>query len=79
MSAKALRLATRGSKLAMTQSRQIADLIEAHTGITVELVQIKTEGDLNTHSLAQLGGTGVFVTAVREALFADTAISQFTL
>lgn len=68
MSAKALRLATRGSKLAMTQSRQIADLIEAHTGLAVELVQIKTEGDLNNHSLAQLGGTGVFVTAVREAL-----------
>lgn len=68
MSARALRLATRGSKLAMTQSSQIAKLLQAHTGIAVELVQIKTEGDLNNHSLAQLGGTGVFVTAVREAL-----------
>ena len=70
MSAKALKLATRGSKLALTQSRQIADLVQDHAGIEVELVHIKTEGDLNNHSLAQLGGTGVFVTAVREALFA---------
>ena len=35
---------------------------------TTELVLIRTEGDVNTGPLAQLGGTGVFVGALREAL-----------
>ena len=63
-----LRLGTRGSALAMTQSGTVARQIEARTGRPVELVRIRTEGDVSRASLASLGGTGVFVTALRSAL-----------
>lgn len=63
-----IRLGTRGSALAMTQSGTVARRIEELTGRPVELIRIKTEGDVKTGSLASLGGTGVFVTALREAL-----------
>lgn len=63
-----LRLGTRASLLATTQSRHVADAITDATGIPVELVEITTDGDVLTGSLAQMGGTGVFATALREAL-----------
>jgi hydroxymethylbilane synthase len=66
-----VRIGTRGSALALTQSQQTADLLAAVGGFTTELVRIKTEGDVKTGSLASLGGTGVFVVALREALLAD--------
>ncbi|MFF1308939.1 hydroxymethylbilane synthase [Streptomyces sp. NPDC058307] len=68
MSTKALRLGTRRSKLAMAQSRQVADAVSQVTGRPVELVEITTYGDASKEALAQIGGTGVFVTALREAL-----------
>ena len=63
-----LRLGTRGSELARTQSQSVADAITAATGTPVELVHIVTEGDRSSAAIAQLGGTGVFVTAIRRAL-----------
>jgi hydroxymethylbilane synthase len=63
-----LRLGTRASELARTQSQTIADAITAATGTNVELVHITTEGDRSSEAIAQLGGTGVFVTAIRSAL-----------
>ncbi|MCW2700046.1 MAG: hemC [Blastococcus sp.] len=63
-----LRLGTRGSALARTQSQAVADAITAATGAAVELVHIETEGDRSAAAIAQLGGTGVFVTAIRRAL-----------
>ncbi|WP_040165980.1 hydroxymethylbilane synthase [Microbacterium gorillae] len=63
-----LRLGTRASLLALTQSRLVADAITAASGAEVELVQITSDGDRLTGSLAQLGGTGVFASALREAL-----------
>jgi hydroxymethylbilane synthase len=63
-----LRVGTRGSTLALTQTQTIADRLAELTGLEVELVRITTDGDVRTGSLAQLGGTGVFVTALREAL-----------
>ncbi|MFD6178951.1 MULTISPECIES: hydroxymethylbilane synthase [unclassified Isoptericola] len=63
-----LRLGTRGSALATTQSGMVARRLEELLGRPVELVRIRTEGDVKTGSLASLGGTGVFVTALREAL-----------
>ncbi|WP_422933740.1 hydroxymethylbilane synthase [Sinomonas sp. P47F7] len=66
-----VRIGTRGSALALTQTRQTAELLSAVGGFETELVRIKTEGDVRTGSLAQLGGTGVFVAALREALLAD--------
>jgi hydroxymethylbilane synthase len=63
-----LRLGTRASLLAMTQSRWVADRLSAALGREVELVEVSTTGDQNDAPLAQLGGTGVFVSALREAL-----------
>ncbi|MER6159979.1 hydroxymethylbilane synthase [Streptomyces sp. NPDC001868] len=65
---RALRLGTRRSRLAMAQSGQVADLVRRLTGRPVELVEITTYGDVSREQLAQIGGTGVFVTALREAL-----------
>jgi hydroxymethylbilane synthase len=70
MTDRVLRLGTRGSALATTQSGHVADRLAA-LGIACELVLIKTEGDVNSAPLATIGGTGVFVTAVRTALLAD--------
>ena len=68
MSDKALRLGTRRSKLAMAQSGQVAEAVREVTGRPVELVEITTYGDTSREHLAQIGGTGVFVAALREAL-----------
>ena len=67
-----LRLGTRGSALARTQSQAVADAITAATGAAVELVPIVTEGDRSAEAIAQLGGTGVFVAAIRRALLEGT-------
>ncbi|MEU8585729.1 hydroxymethylbilane synthase [Streptomyces sp. NPDC048664] len=64
----ALRLGTRRSKLAMAQSGQVAEAVRRVTGRPVELVEITTYGDTSREHLAQIGGTGVFVTALRDAL-----------
>ncbi len=63
-----LRLGTRASTLAVTQSGHIADRLRAEHGIEVELVTISTEGDRNSAPLASMGGQGVFVAALREAV-----------
>lgn len=68
MNEQALRLGTRRSKLAMAQSGQVADAVSQVTGRPVELVEITTYGDTSRENLAQIGGTGVFVTALRDAL-----------
>ena len=62
-----LRLGTRRSALATTQSGHVADALRA-AGHDVELVEIVTEGDTNRASLASMGGTGVFASALRQAL-----------
>ncbi|MCW2741518.1 MAG: hemC [Blastococcus sp.] len=75
-----LRLGTRGSELARTQSQSVADAITAATGTPVELVHIVTEGDRSSAAIAQLGGTGVFVAAIRQALLegaVDLAVHSY--
>ena len=64
----AIRLGTRASVLAIAQSRWVGDRLTRTLGREVELVEITTVGDRDTQPLAQLGGTGVFVSALREAL-----------
>ena len=74
-----LRLATRGSALAWTQSGTVADALRA-LGHEVELVKVTTHGDVSTAPLASLGGAGVFVGAVRAAVLAgeaDLAVHSF--
>lgn len=63
-----LRLGTRASELATTQSGHVAQALREALGIPVELVHVTTEGDVNRAPLASLGGTGVFVSALRDAL-----------
>jgi hydroxymethylbilane synthase len=64
----ALRLGTRRSALATTQSGWVADRLR-DLGVDVELVEVTTDGDRDRSTpLAALGGTGVFVSALREAL-----------
>ncbi|MDF8264649.1 hydroxymethylbilane synthase [Luteipulveratus flavus] len=65
-----LRLGTRRSELATTQSTWVAERLRA-LGHQVELVEIVTEGDVNRAPLASMGGTGVFAAAIRQALLAD--------
>src|SRR5690606_27660869 len=66
--ADVVRLGTRKSVLARTQSGHVAERLEASLGHGVDLVPITTEGDVRTGPLAQLGGTGVFVAALRVAI-----------
>jgi hydroxymethylbilane synthase len=65
-----LRLGTRASGLALTQSRSVARMLEqAHPGLKVELVEIRTTGDVVTNKpLASFGGRGVFVKELERAL-----------
>ncbi|WP_338072828.1 hydroxymethylbilane synthase [Aeromicrobium phoceense] len=67
-----IRLGTRASKLATTQSGWVADRLREAHGVEVELVEISTYGDRSSAPLAQIGGTGVFVAAVREAVLDGT-------
>jgi len=63
-----LRLGSRRSPMAMTQSRQVAEMITERTGRQVEIVGVTTLGDVSRAQLTQIGGTGVFVSALRDAL-----------
>ncbi|MFC9329669.1 hydroxymethylbilane synthase [Kitasatospora sp. NPDC057015] len=63
-----LRLGTRRSALAVAQSGMVAREVTRVTGRPVELVEITTYGDVSREALAQIGGTGVFVSALRDAL-----------
>ncbi|HEY9339510.1 MAG TPA: hydroxymethylbilane synthase, partial [Kribbella sp.] len=65
-----IRLGTRRSKLATAQSTIVADQLRA-LGHEVELVLITTTGDVNRAPVEQIGGTGIFVSALRDALLAN--------
>jgi hydroxymethylbilane synthase len=75
MSGRVVRLGTRRSPLARTQSRLVAGALEAAAAargedLRVELVDVTTQGDVSTAPLASFGGVGVFVSALRDALLA---------
>jgi hydroxymethylbilane synthase len=63
-----LRVGTRASLLARTQSGHVADALRAALDREVVLVEVTTEGDVSTAPLASFGGVGVFVSALRDAL-----------
>lgn len=66
-----LRLGTRGSTLALIQSRQVASALEEAAGASVSLHTIRTGGDDQADaSLARIGGEGVFTSALDGALLA---------
>ena len=80
-----VRLGTRASALALAQSRMVArDLraaaARAGAGLRVELVTVRTRGDVDPTALARLGGAGVFAAALRTALLdgeCDLAVHSF--
>ena len=74
-----IRLGTRGSRLALTQSGQVAEALMAagapgegsgarRDGLDIELVTVRTDGDGDRTPLRQLGGVGVFAARLRHAL-----------
>lgn len=79
-----LRLGTRGSRLALTQSGQVAEALMAAGGggaaaaagkasegsgsLGIDLVTVRTDGDGDRTPLRQLGGVGVFAARLRHAL-----------
>lgn len=70
-------LATRGSKLALTQAEQVKELIEAK-GYECELLIVKTKGDKDRNRpIQEIGGDGLFVREIEKALLdkrADIAV-----
>jgi len=63
-----LRVGTRASLLARTQSGHVADALATALGRDVVLVEVTTDGDLSAAPLTSFGGVGVFVSALRDAL-----------
>lgn len=74
-----LRLGTRGSRLALTQSGQVAEALRQAAGgggaagggpggLGIDLVTVRTDGDGDRTPLRQLGGVGVFAARLRHAL-----------
>jgi len=79
MSTRTLRIATRSSALALWQAEFIkSELERLHDNVTVELVKIKTQGDkILDVPLAKIGGKGLFVKELEEAMLdgrADLAV-----
>jgi len=73
---RVLRLGTRRSALALAQSRPIASALR----VDVELVEVMTAGDRTAAAISELGGTGVFVSALRDQLLSgeiDLAVHSY--
>lgn len=68
MNSQKLRLGTRKSPMAMIQAGHVAELITQRTGASVELVGLTSFGDITRVNLPEIGGTGVFVSTLREGL-----------
>lgn len=62
---------TRGSQLALAQTGLVAEALQAaHPGLSVETRIIRTSGDRSEAALTQIGGRGVFVAELEQALLA---------
>lgn len=70
MTVELLKIGARGSPLSLAQTNLVARALEeANPGLKTEIVTIKTTGDkMRDVSLAQIGGKGVFVKEIEEAL-----------
>jgi len=74
-----MRIGTRRSALALSQANAVADVLRS-AGHLVELVEVVTDGDRSSGALADIGGTGVFVTELRHRLLAgdvDVAVHSY--
>ena len=69
-----IRIATRGSDLALAQARFVADRVQKELDCETELLVIKTTGDkILDVPLAEIGGKGLFVKEIEAALLDDRA------
>lgn len=74
-----VRIATRGSDLALWQARYVQDALQ-RLGVEVELVPVVTQGDVDRRPFAEIGGLGFFTKAVQEAVLdgrADVAVHSY--
>ena len=71
MNKKIIKIGTRGSKLALWQSEEVKKkLLKKFPGISVEIVVIKTTGDINlSQSLTAIGNNGFFTQEIESQLF----------
>ena len=71
----ALRIATRESPLAMWQAHYIKDKLQAaHPDIAIDIIGMTTKGDqILDRALSKVGGKGLFMKELEEALLADRA------
>jgi hydroxymethylbilane synthase len=68
-----LRIGTRGSLLAKWQAENVRKQLFARAGVEAEIVVIKTAGDkLQASPLSQIGGKGIFIKELEEALLEET-------
>lgn len=66
---RVFKLGTRGSQLALWQANHIKKILEATYKVEIELIKIKTQGDkILDVALAKVGGKGLFVKELEEAL-----------
>jgi hydroxymethylbilane synthase len=81
MTTRTIRVGTRASLLARTQTRLVLDAFATvNPDVPVETVLVSTDGDRTAAPLDQLGGTGVFVSALRDALLdgrIDVAVHSY--
>lgn len=72
MSGTVLRLGTRGSELALWQARWARDtLLARHPGLRVEIVEVKSQGDIDlTTELSRMGSIGIFTQTLERQLLA---------
>ena len=72
---KKIRISTRNSPLALWQAKFVKqELIQLHNDIEVELIGMQTEGDrFLDSSLVNIGGKGLFVKELEEALLRNDA------
>ncbi|MDY3049822.1 MAG: hydroxymethylbilane synthase [Rothia sp. (in: high G+C Gram-positive bacteria)] len=68
MAAQGYTVGTRGSALATTQTGWAVQRLRQASGLELETITVKTEGDVLTGPLSQLGGTGVFAATLRARL-----------
>lgn len=69
---KALRIGTRGSALALWQAKSISAILREKAGVETEIVIIKTSGDkFQQASFSQIGGKGVFIKELEDALLEE--------
>jgi hydroxymethylbilane synthase len=70
---RALRIGTRGSLLAKWQAESVRKQLFAATGVDAEIVVIKTAGDKLQHApLTEIGGKGIFIKELEEALLDES-------